>query len=372
MEPQQNESTANESESQVNPQQSATKSKKVITKKIIKGTKPASGKKKVVKKVVKTKKEVAVKNSQVANEIPNQAQSQIQSQYPSQNPNQNVLPPKMQRQVLPNQIYSKELPVQNREDQVNKQYQLKDIVNKTQTTVNYLKALSTTVVKPVIVQEVTTRKPIIAPVDYKEPINFFEGQPLSSDDLVIQNFFQNTTPVEDNSKEYENILNGNNNYLSQSYQYPSMQPQQYYNNNYLSQSVQYPSQNQTYFKSNTIATSTNFVRPQVEKVQLKNVSGEEFTHPKKKIVKKKKVKKSKISKNSEVKAVTQSQKLPVIQGNNNISNVKTVEKVEKISVTNNLQGSYPVASEQKKVMQQNDEEEDDDEKMPRDSVREKK
>ena len=226
MEPQPNEPTTDQSQSMANsPVRVATK--KVVTKKITKGTKPASGKTKGTKKVTKSKKAVAVKNAQTQNQNiaqsqlqnqnydESQLQSQIQSQIQSQNPNQNVLPPKMQRQVLPNQVFQKELPVQNREDQINKQYKLKDIVNKTQTMVNYLKALSTTVVKPVIVQEVTTRKPIIAPVDIKTPVNFFEGQPLNEEDLIIQNFFKNTTPVYD-EKISNSIIYNDNSILSQS------------------------------------------------------------------------------------------------------------------------------------------------------------
>jgi hypothetical protein len=363
MEPQQNESTANDSESKVNPESSGTKHKKIVTKKIVKGTKPASGKTKVVKKVAKTKKLVSVKNSENQELSQNQNLNQIQSQIQSQNPNQNVLPPKMQRQVLPNQVYQKELPVQNREDQINKQYQLKDIVHKSQTMVNYLKALSTTVVKPVIVQEVTTRKPIIAPVDIKTPVNFFEGQPLNEEDLIIQNFFKDTTPVQYTNSDYSNLFNGNN-YLSQSMQYPSMESQQEFNNaNYLSQSMQYSSPTQTYFKSNTIA-STSLSRPLAEKVQLKNVSGEEFNQPHKKVIKKKgkivKKKKKKITKSQNV-AVNQENAEANIAGKN--QELSTAEKGQ------NINQSVPV--EQKKIVEQNAEEEDDDDKMPRDSVRDK-
>lgn len=362
MEPQQNESTANESESKENPVSGGTKHKKVVIKKITKGTKPASGKTKVVKKVAKTKKLVSVKNSENQELSQNQNLNQIQSQIQSQNPNQNVLPPKMQRQVLPNQVYQKQLPVQNREDQVNKEYQLKDIVHKSQTMVNYLKALSTTVVKPVIVQEVTTRKPIIAPVDIKTPVNFFEGQPLSEEDLIIQNFFKDTTPVQYTNNEYSNLFNGNNNYLSQSMQYPSMQPQQEYNNaNYLSQSMQYPSPTQTYFKSNTIA-STSLSRPQAEKVQLKNVSGEEFNQPHKKVIKKK----GKIVKKKK-KKITKSQ--AVNQENVDGKNQELSKSMQPAEKGQNITHSVPV--EQKKIVEQTAEEEDDDDKMPRDSVRDK-
>ena len=428
MEPQPNEPTTDQSQSMANSQVRVA-TKKVVTKKITKGTKPASGKAKGTKKVTKSKKVAAVKNAQIQNLNIDQSQlqRQIQSQIQSQNPNQNVLPPKMQRQVLPNQVFQKELPVQNREDQINKQYKLKDIVNKTQTMVNYLKALSTTVVKPVIVQEVTTRKPIIAPVDIKTPVNFFEGQPLNEEDLIIQNFFKNTTPVYD-EKISNSIIYNDNSILSQSLQYPSQQQQ--YNTNYLSQSMQYPSQNQAYFKSNTIATSTNNARPQVEKVQLKTVSGEEFNQPKKKVKKKKKgkvMKKSKtqkatfVSKSQNVAATQQNvnaiqqnaaiqqnmvptqqnvkviqqsaviqqnanvvkhanvvkQNVNVIQKNINVSNaannqaLKPQAKVQNITVNNSLKNSFPSPVQQKKIVVQEVEEEDD-EKMPRDSIRDNK
>ena len=448
MEPQPNEPTTDQSQSMANPQD-GVQTKKVVTKKITKVTKSASGKPKGAKKVTKSKKVVAVKNAQIENQnvaesqlqVQNydqsQLQSQILSQIQTQNPNQNILPPKMQRQVLPNQVYQKELPVQNREAQVNKQYKLKDIVNKTQTMVNYLKALSTTVVKPVIVQEVTTRKPIIAPVDIKTPVNFFEGQPLNEEDLIIQNFFKNTTPVYD-EKISNSIIYNNNSILSQSLQYPSMQQPQYNNTNYLSQSMQYPSQNQTYFENNTIASSTNYVRPQVEKVQLKTVSGEEFNQPKKKIKKKKgkivkKTKKTKTVTQSQNVAASQQNVAPIqknvsaiqqnvaiqqnmvprqpIQQNVNVvqQNVNVVKqsanvlkqsanviqpntnvihqninvsqaansqvlrpqaKVQNITVNNSLKNAYPPPEQQKKIVVQ--EEEEDDEKMPRDSIREKK
>lgn len=434
MDSQPNEPTTDQSQSTTNPK-GGFEARKVVTKKIIKKAKPSSGKGKSTKKIVKSKKVVAVKNAQIQNQNmveiqpqnqnydQSQLQRQIQSQIQSQNPNQNVLPPKMQRQVLPNQVYQKELPVQNREDQINKQYKLKDIVNKTQTMVNYLKALSTTVVKPVIVQEVTTRKPIIAPVDIKTPVNFFEGQPLNEEDLIIQNFFKNTTPVYD-EKISNSIIYNNNSILSQSLQYPS---QQQYNTNYISQSMESPSQNQTYFKSNTIATTTNNIRPQVEKVQLKTVSGEEFNQPKKKVKKKKKgkiMKKSKtqkpafISKSLNIAASQQNsntiqqnaaiqqnmvpqQNMNVIQQNASIQQNANVVKHAKVvkqnanviqhntnviqqnindsNVANNQVLKPPQAKvqnisvnvQQKKNVVQETEEEDD-EKMPRDSIRDKK
>ena len=157
----------------------------------------------------------------------------------------------------------------------------KDKSNKTKTTYSYSKALSTTVVRPVIVQEVTTRKPIIAPVDIRTPVNFFEGQPLNSEDLIIQNFFKNTSSLVDaTEKDYSNsYLFQGNNFLAQSVQYPTYQtqPQQQYNNyNFLSQSVQLPSQRQNVgIAHNTIETD-KFTRPLIEKVEQNAVRIEEF------------------------------------------------------------------------------------------------
>ena len=156
-------------------------------------------------------------------------------------------------------------------------------------------------------------------------------------------------------------------------QFPSMQPQQEFNNsNYLSQSMQYPSPSQTYFKSNTIA-STSLVRPQAEKVQLKNVSGEEFNQPRKKVIKKKgkivKKKKKKITKSQNV-AVNQENVDASISGKNQelSKSMQPVEKGQNITANNT---THPVTVEQKKIVEHNAEEEDDDDNMPRDSVRDK-
>ena len=162
--------------------------------------------------------------------------------------------PQVLEPIYPDQSqYQNQLPLQNKE-QVNKQYQLDDIVRKAQTTVNFIKALNTTVVKPVIVEEVTTRKPIVAPVSIKTPVNFFEGQPLSQEDLVIQNFFKNTTPVSENSPQYLQNVNSYNQYMKHAnngnvstqpvqYQYPM--PQQVNNSNVLAQSAWLPNPVQT-------------------------------------------------------------------------------------------------------------------------------
>ena len=347
--------------------------KKGLPKKVKKSTKSVSGKTKVIKKVTKTKKSESVKNVQVQEPILEPAEAQLQ-------------PVEMQPQFLPSEEgYEKELPVQNLEQQVNKEYKLKDIVNATKTTMHFLKSLSKTVVKPTIVQKVTTRKPIIAPVDYRTPVNFYEGQPLSQEDLVIQNFFKNTSALtEATSKDLSNsyLFNGtnyNSDYLSQSvppsqtydynlsssYDYGSSNYTNYdnynnynnytnytndynnynntydYNNNYnyLSQSVQYPSTtpNLAQEEITTTTTDSNFVRPQIEKVQVSNTGPQ----TEKKVVKKKFIKKSGKKKKKIVK---------------NMENVKKNLAQEENSV--------PVhdAEEGKK-------EEDDDGDMPRDSVR---
>jgi len=203
--------------------------------------------------------------------------------------------PQILEPIYPDQsLYKSQLSSLQNSEHVNKQYQLDDIVRKPQTTVNYIKALNTTVVKPVIVQKVTTRKPIIAPVNIKTPINYFEGQPLNQEDLIIQNFFKNTTPVAENTPEYYkefyayNQQYPNNNYLTQSLQYPTIQ-QQANNINILTQSARLPTQRQ----------NISYVQPQVEKIQNQNSTIEENNQKTagkmkvKKIIKKKKGKKKK-------------------------------------------------------------------------------
>lgn len=355
--------------------------KKGLPKKVKKTTKTTSGKTKVIKKVTKTKNVESVKNPQIQEQIQDQAEEQLR-------------PVQAQTQFLPSEEgIEKELPVKNLEQQVNKEYQLKDIVNTTKTTMHFLKSLSTTVVKPAIVQKVTTRKPIIAPVDYRTPVNFYEGQPLNEEDLVIQNFFKNTSPLtEATSKDLSNsyLFNGtnyNSNYLSQSVPYPTSQQYNYnlgssnydygsnsytnydnnysnytndynYNNNYtnytndynynnndynnyISQSVQYPSTTPNLAQEETTTTTdTNFVRPQIEKVQVTN-SGPQTE---KKVVKKKFIKKSGKKKRKIVK---------------NFENVKKMPDLSKEA--NPVQDNPEVGKR--------NEEEDDDDGMPRDSVR---
>ena len=343
--------------------------KKGLPKKVKKSSKAVSGKTKVTKKVTKTKKVESVKNPQIEEQIPEQAESQLQ---PIESP----------PQFLPSEeAYEKELPVKNLEQQVNKEYKLKDIVNTTKTTMHFLKSLSTTVVKPTIVQKVTTRKPIIAPVDYRTPVNFYEGQPLSQEDLVIQNFFKNTSPLtEATSKDLSDsyLFNGtnyNSNYLSQSvqpsqtynynlnsnYDYGSNSYSDYnnysnytnytneynnynnnydYNNNYLSQSVQYPSTTPNLAQEETTTTTTdsNFVRPQIEKVQVANNGPQ----TEKKVVKKKFIKKS---------------------GKKKKKTLKNMENVKK----NLAQENKPVPVQDAEEGRR--EEDDDDGDMPRDSIR---
>ena len=165
--------------------------------------------------------------------------------------------PQVLEPIYPDQSqYPNDLQFQNTE-QVNKQYQLEDIVRTAQTTINFIKALSTTVVKPVIIEEVTTRKPIIAPVNIKTPVNFFEGQPLSEEDLIIQNFFKDTTPVSENTEQYYQ------NYYSYTKHFGQAN-----NGNNLSQSVQNPIQQQT--KKVTVLTKSVQIpsqqQPQITKV----------------------------------------------------------------------------------------------------------
>ena len=345
--------------------------KKGLPKKVKKSTKSVTGKTKVIKKVAKSKKAESVKVLPIQEQIPEQAETHLQ-------------PVEAPPQFLPSEEgYEKELPVQNLEQQVNKEYKLKDIVNATKTTMHFLKSLSKTVVKPTIVQKVTTRKPIIAPVDYRTPVNFYEGQPLSQEDLTIQNFFKDTSPLTDaTSKDLSNsyLFNGtdyNANYLSQSvppsqtynynlsssYDYGSSNTYGDYNNynnytnytndynnynnnydynnnyNYLSQSVQYPSTAPNLAQEEvTTTTDSNFVRPMIEKVQVDNAGPQTEKKAVKKKTKKSGKKKRKI--------------------------VKNMESVKKnLNQEENPVPAQDDAEEGKKV------EDDDDGDMPRDSVR---
>ena len=245
-----------------------------------------------IKKTKKTGKKKKIKSSsKVESSQPNLVQSAINPQRMLSAGQPQILEP-----IYPDQsLYKSQLSSLQNSEHVNKQYQLDDIVRKPQTTINYIKALNTTVVKPVIVQKVTTRKPIIAPVNIKTPINFFEGQPLNQEDLIIQNFFKNTTPVAENTPEYYkefyayNQQYPNNNYLTQSLQYPTIQ-QQANNINILTQSARLPTQRQ----------NISYVQPQVEKIQNQNSTIEENNQKTagnmkvKKVIKKKKGKKKKV------------------------------------------------------------------------------
>ena len=290
--------------------------------------------------------------------------------------------PQMIKQNIPTEMtYNRELPVQNIEH-VNKEYQLKDIVNKTQTTVNYHKALSTTIVRPIIVQEVVTRKPIIAPMDIKTPVNFFEGQPLSSEDLIIQNFFKNTTPLmEATNQNLQNsyLFNGNN-YIGQTVQYPKQQQYNFYNNyNYLSQSVQIPNNRLNIVENGEI--SQNLVRPQVEEVQKKKVKVEEFKQQKEETMPKKPISNVKVVKKqpvAQVKKTTVTESQMVVNQGSATKNkelkksLKPQEKIKNITVNNVLKATYPAVVQQKKVEIEEQKNEDEEEKMPRDSIRIKK
>ena len=264
-----------------------------------------------IKKTKKTGKKKKIKSSsKVESSQPNLVQSAINPQRMLSAGQPQILEP-----IYPDQsLYKSQLSSLQNSEHVNKQYQLDDIVRKPQTTVNYIKALNTTVVKPVIVQKVTTRKPIIAPVNIKTPINFFEGQPLNQEDLIIQNFFKNTTPVAENTPEYYkefyayNQQYPNNNYLTQSLQYPTIQ-QQANNINILTQSARLPTQRQ----------NISYVQPQVEKIQNQNSTIEENNQKTagnmkvKKIIKKKKGKKKKTKKQEMSASLNQANPLPVQQ-----------------------------------------------------------
>lgn len=264
-----------------------------------------------IKKTKKTGKKKKIKSSsKVESSQPNLVQSAINPQRMLSAGQPQILEP-----IYPDQsLYKSQLASLQNSEQVNKQYQLDDIVRKPQTTVNYIKALNTTVVKPVIVQKVTTRKPIIAPVNIKTPINYFEGQPLNQEDLIIQNFFKNTTPVAENTPEYYkefyayNQQYPNNNYLTQSLQYPTIQ-QQANNINILTQSARLPTQRQ----------NISYVQPQVEKIQNQNSTIEENNQKTagnmkvKKIIKKKKGKKKKTKKQEMSASLNQANPLPVQQ-----------------------------------------------------------
>ena len=333
MEAQKNQEGNNETPQKQIVELKGSNKKKHSPKKGVKKLKAGGKKKKIVNQVVNAQTEVDVKNP----EIPQLA----------------AIP---QKQVLPVEMTNEhELPVKNLQ-QVNKEYQLKDIVKETKHSLNFLKSLNTTVVKPVIVQKVTTLKPIIAPVEMRTPVNFFEGQPLSSDDLVLQNFFKDTTPMVDatskdltnsylfsgttfqdpNAGQYNNYTNYSNynnynytdynnynNYNSYNNYSTTNDYSNYFNyndsNNYLSQSAVYPSQAQYFQQTNT--EPNTFSHPQVEKVQQNPVSASQLKPQtgKKSIKKKKIVKKKKVVKKSagQVNAGNPQEKAPNVAANSN-------------------------------------------------------
>jgi hypothetical protein len=96
---------------------------------------------------------------------------------------------------------------------INKNVLFKEIVNKPQTTLNYNKILSHTVVKPVIVEEVKTREPIIMSGSMN-----FKGLESMNDEEILKQFFSNNS-----DSQTQNIENTNNNFISQSYYQPSHQ-----------------------------------------------------------------------------------------------------------------------------------------------------
>lgn len=322
---------------------------------------------------------------------------------PVANPIYSNEPPKVLKPIYPDQSkYPNQIPKNT--EHINKQYNLKDIVKKTQKTVNFIKALSSTVVKPVIVSEVTTLKPIIAPVKIKDPVNFFEGQPLSQEDSTIQNFFKNTTPVSDNSQQYYQ------NYYSFSQQFPTQQQNNnIYNSNYSSQAVQYPSQefsNQGYVINRSVQmipqqgqvnnnnifinNSVQYYPPQQMNNVNKTVISRSFqmqpeqpiNNMARVVQSKKQNTGSKISekqveqpqfKTQNQTNIVQTQK--VIGQNNFINNqnlnksLKPVVKLKNVIVNNTLEQTYSSPNKQSQVESKNNDEEDGNERVPRNSIR---
>jgi len=183
---------------------------------------------------------------------------------------------------------------------VNKNVLVKEIVNKPQTTLNYKKILSHTVVKPVIVEEVKTREPIIM----KGSENF-NGLHSMNDEEILRQFFSNNNDV-----QTQNVVETNNNFISQSYYQPSHQqvnsglsvenhnnlPQNYsvnynissgneqsnyYNNinNQVSQAQQVQKRNIILNHNNNVQTNTNlFNQNMVQNTQVLNANPNILLH----------------------------------------------------------------------------------------------
>jgi hypothetical protein len=96
---------------------------------------------------------------------------------------------------------------------INKNVLFKEIVNKPQHTLNYKQILSHTVVKPVIIEEVKTREPIIMSGSMN-----FKGLDSMNDEEILKHFFSNNSDV-----QIQDIEKTNNNSISQSYHQPSHQ-----------------------------------------------------------------------------------------------------------------------------------------------------
>lgn len=96
---------------------------------------------------------------------------------------------------------------------INNNVLYKEIVNKPKHTLNYKKIVSHTVVKPVIVEEVKTREPIVMPGS----INFNSLENMN-DEEILKQFFSNNYDA-----QTQNIVQANNNSISQSYFQPSHQ-----------------------------------------------------------------------------------------------------------------------------------------------------
>ena len=264
------------------------------------------------------------------------------------------------------------------EEFVNKKYQLKDIINKTKTTVNYNKALSQTIVKPVIVQEVTTLKPIIAPVSFQTPVNFFKGKPLGEEDLIIQNFFKNTTPYI--SESGQNKDNTNANIYSNDFNSPLTQTFNYYspsqvntNQNILSQSVKFQRKGQNII-------NTDNTKVQNKKVVNKDNINKNINSKKKGTVKNKITKNAtKVNKNGIKNATNILQSKTIVKNVENTNkslrkSLRQTEKFKNITVNNMLKSIYPNMILQKSLQEntKNEVNKKKEEKVPRDSIRIKK
>ena len=198
--------------------------------------------------------------------------------------------------------------------------------------------------------------------------------------------------VEATEKDYSSsYLFQGNNFLSQSVQYPTYQiepnqqtyQQQHKNFNFLSQSVTFPSQKKNIGIVQSNFQTGNFTRPQVEKVQKKTVIIQDFDSQTAKETQRKIINPQIVR----TQPKTQTKKVKVVKKivkSKNITNqdsgkksqdlaksLKPHEKLENITVNNMLKSTYPVLIQKKKIEAPNHDDKTE-EKIPRDSVRQKK